>query len=288
MKAFDKFSEDFEKIILTSNFSDLSREQLELLEAEGITEDEFHSIKKTLQALESIEEETIAPSDDVKSKLLDLFDEKPQKKGKIISFPFWLTSGISVAALLAIAFFWLKPGADYNQTSTPVAQQITEKEQNEIMNSEESVDNSLDNFSPEESIIQEGEEDEFIKDIPAPEAEALIENDDLPSVSENAAQKTVQMVEEVNFDFNEPQATKEIISNRMVKDEVVEINQIDSEDSGVITKSLGTSTFTTNSALSEITVQANSRVYDEVKIAKKKSYSLAENPSNLNNLVTIY
>lgn len=288
MTRFDKFHEDFEKLLLKSNFEDLSKEELNLLEAEGITEEEFHSIKKTLEALESIQEEPIAPSSNIKSKLMDAFDEKPKRKGLIISFPFWITSGISIAALLAIAFFLLKPGADYNQNSTPVAQQIPEKQQKEIAQTEESFENAFDNASKEEISLPDAQENIVLNDIPAPAAEEILEKADLVVAAEDVPEKALQISEEVDFALKEPIAAKEISSSRMAQAKDLSVIQIDSQNIGAISTLSNTSAFSPNTTLSSVTVQDSRKRTEKVVVTKKKSYSLAENPSDLKNLVTIY
>ncbi len=284
MTRFDKFSEDFEKLLLKSDFGDLSKEELALLEAEGITEEEFHSIKKTLEALESIQEEPIAPSSNIKSKLMDAFDEKPKRKGLIISFPFWITSGISIAALLAIAFFLLKPGADYNQNSTPVAQQIPEKQQKEIAQTEESFENA----SNQEITLSDAQENNVLNDIPAPAAEDILEKADLVVAAEDVPEKALQIREEVDFALKEPIAAKEISSSRMAQAKDLSVIQIDSQNIGAISTLSNTSAFSPNTTLSSVTVQDSRKRTEKVVVTKKKSYSLAENPSDLKNLVTIY
>jgi hypothetical protein len=288
MTRFDKFSEDFEKLLLKSDFGDLSKEELALLEAEGITEEEFHSIKKTLEALESIQEEPIAPSSNIKSKLMDAFDEKPKRKGLIISFPFWITSGISIAALLAIAFFLLKPGADYNPTSTPVAQKIPEKQQKEIGQTEESFENAFDNASKEEISLPDAQENNVLHDIPAPAAEEILEKADLVVAAEDVPEKALQIREEVDFEISEPIAAKEISNSRMAQAEDVSAIRIDSHSINAITTSANSISFSPNSALSSVSVIESSKINKGVVVTKKKSYSLAENPSDLKNLVTIY
>lgn len=143
MNNFDKFSDDFEKLILSKEFNDLSNLELKSLEAEGITEEEFNKIKNTLASLESLEEDSIEPSKDIKAQLMAAFDEPTKKEPRIINWPFWISSGLSIAALFAIAFFVIKPSFFNSDSQQPVAQKIELESKVEDTSSEEMVQPNL-------------------------------------------------------------------------------------------------------------------------------------------------
>jgi hypothetical protein len=152
----------------------------------------------------------------------------------------------------------------------------------------ESIDNAIENSAPEEISIQAVEEKNRIIDIPAPASEVIEKKADSYIISEDAPGTTVQIKEEVDFALRENIATKEISSNRMAQAKDLSAIQIDSQNIGAISTLSNTSAFSPNTTLSSVTVQDSRKRTEKVVVTKKKSYSLAENPSDLKNLVTIY
>jgi hypothetical protein len=181
MSLFKNFSEDFENRILSSKLDELSKEDLQQLEAEGISQKELQDIKATLIALEGLESEEEIPSGSIRESLLAAFDEEPEKRGGIISMPIWITVGISIAALFVIAFMLYGPNQDNVFTKNPVAEKMEVAtpestvifEQNKSILPEESQGNSAisetkESLKEEESSVMEMDmSSESIKEVPA-------------------------------------------------------------------------------------------------------------------------
>lgn len=178
MNNFDKFPDDFEKLILSKEFNDLSNLELKSLEAEGITEEEFNKIKNTLASLESLEEDSIEPSKDIKAQLMAAFDEPTKKEPRIIKWPFWISSGLSIAALFAIAFFVIKPSLFNSDSQQPVAQKIEMEPKVEVTASKELVQSDFN-------------EDEMSNEVNAEEAPNSL-NESSNSIIEESAVMDVQ------------------------------------------------------------------------------------------------
>ena len=258
MRSFDKYSEDFENKILSVDFDKLSFDELKQLEAEGITKEELLEIKSVLLAIKDIENEEIKPKEGLRDTLLLAFDEPKEKHGLIISWPFWISTAASIAALFVLVFYLYKPFENSNENKTVVAQKIESTPKNEMQN-------SIVNNPQEESVSEviKIENSDITEDLPAPsnisETSAKPEKDNYALMESRMADATAGSEENsnaLNFDV-EPTSTQ--------------------------TKSIVTS----NASVSQIDISQISGK-NKVKNKLNTSMSLSELPGAINSLVTVY
>jgi hypothetical protein len=303
MSNFEKFSDDFEKLILSREFKELSEEELRNLKAEGITEDEFNKIKGTLASLQSLEEDKIAPSSTIKSELMAAFDEPQKEEGRIIRWPFWITTGLSVAALLVLGLFVIKPNFMNVDSNTPVAQRVEEsKKEGTDMNpiklnkkKVKVIEDAVAESEPKKEVelsqrndLQEEFRDGDMISIPAPQ-EHMTENSiqsELESLKLPVEANKEQVAKKaVNKDFEES-----VLDNEAPEDSY-EINNMDSPVllNDVVISSQPTSTQNLTNFSSGSNIQATSiNTYKNVQVVLEKSVSLSENSEIFSELVTIY
>jgi hypothetical protein len=118
MESFEKYSQEFEQLILNKEYSLLNKSELQQLDAEGLSEEEYYQIRETLLAIKEMDSEMEFPSENVKNKLLDVFDEGPQKQTRIIVFPMWAKLSLLAAACIALGLFLFNPNSTiYNVTN---------------------------------------------------------------------------------------------------------------------------------------------------------------------------
>jgi hypothetical protein len=127
MDPFDKFQDDFESIIIQKEFKMLTREELKMIDAEGLSEDEYNAIRQTLISLSELDQEASNPSGEIKQNLMDLFDRLPLKEARIIRWPFWTSLGIAAAAMFALLFFVVNQNTEMLNPISQIAQDISSK-----------------------------------------------------------------------------------------------------------------------------------------------------------------
>jgi hypothetical protein len=125
MDPFDKFQDNFESIIIQNEFKMLSQEELNMIDAEGWSEDEYNAIRQTLISLSELDQEASNPSGEIKQNLMDIFDQLPMKEARIIRWPFWTGLGISAAAMFALLFFVVNQNTKILNPTSQIAQDIS-------------------------------------------------------------------------------------------------------------------------------------------------------------------
>jgi len=73
MEPIQKFQEDFEQMILHKEFHQLSAQEINILDAEGLGEEEYNQIRATLISLNDLEEEHDQLNALLKQKLMDVY-----------------------------------------------------------------------------------------------------------------------------------------------------------------------------------------------------------------------
>jgi hypothetical protein len=226
MSSFKNFSDDFETRIISGKLDELSKEELQQLEAEGISHKELQDIKATLIALEELDSEEEIPSVTIKERLLAAFDEEPKKRGRIISMPFWIAAGISIAAVLVIALMLIDPNQGNFISKQPVAQNIEEEkaESSSILDNKviTQVDDTISNspISKTEKSLRE-EESVAIEmgNLTETPMEAASASADLPQLEDlNESSKYVPVITESEKAITKLNSASESVS----KSELVE------------------------------------------------------------------
>jgi hypothetical protein len=136
-------NDGFESWIRSTQFDALNQEQRDQLQREGIDEAAYTEIRSMLLALQDLEPEPVEqPSDAIKTKLLDAFDQAPQKRrnGGLI---FWI-GGLSVAAAAAILmFFYVLPRAEHTSKELAIQQPLIKPGKDAPMEETESQSNTI-------------------------------------------------------------------------------------------------------------------------------------------------
>ena len=127
MKNTLPFPDGFEQWMLEKTWEQLNSEERRLLEDEGIDAIEYASIRSMLMELQQLESEPIAPpSDTLREKLLEAFDQGPQRERKIIPIGVWIGALATAAAALFALFFWVLPGAEKGAPEVAIRQKSPE------------------------------------------------------------------------------------------------------------------------------------------------------------------
>jgi len=161
MKMSEYFSEDFEKLILSKSFSELSPDELNSLEANGISEQEYNNVQQMLKAMSELEEEKFQPSSALRDKLMDSFNNPSKPSGKIISLQTWIISGLSAAAIITLVFFLFKPEFNPEHNNSKLSDQVVnsgKQLENETTLShipDEENESTLNAPSPSGQIVEE-------------------------------------------------------------------------------------------------------------------------------------
>jgi hypothetical protein len=260
MESFEKYSQEFEQLILNKEYSLLNKSELQQLDAEGLSEEEYYQIRETLLAIKEMDSEVEFPSENVKNKLLDVFDEGAQKQARIIVFPMWAKLSLFAAACIALGLFLFNPNSTIYNTTNDVAS-----------NSQSSVneDQVINNSSSESTVV----------------------STDQTPIIDNTSKETNQL--------DEIQSSDESISTNANSDNQVGVSEIPMEDAPTViainntsvsnsqpatltSASIPTSTYKwTNSLESEKTENVDNNV-------TASSVSLADFPNLINQTVTIY
>ncbi|MEZ5173053.1 MAG: hypothetical protein R2850_06020 [Bacteroidia bacterium] len=279
MKMSNQFSDDFEKIILNKSFGELSADELKALEAEGISESEFEAVRNMLKAMAEIEEEQILPAPELKNKLLSAFNEPVKNKGRIIPIQTWIITGLSAAALIALAFFIFKPGLDPAALKPELSQNIVQdsgSENNHNVELTEPVENT-----DQTEIINKS------SDISLPEV--------VQEPSADLVKDESEIVESVNS-AEEPSLTKSEIDNLPEKkrlEEKAAIAESVEPTKMIQAENLSTTSVTTNfystpaATLSSGAIVTGKATTVAVEI-KKSSDSMKDHKDMFATLVTIY
>ena len=260
MESFEKYSQEFEQLILNKEYSLLNKSELQQLDAEGLSEEEYYQIRETLLAIKEMDSEMEFPSENVKNKLLDVFDEGAKKQARIIVFPMWAKLSLLAAACIALGLFLFNPNSTIYNTTNDVAS-----------NSQSSAneDQVIHNTSSENSIV----------------------STDQTPIIDNISEETNQV--------DEIQSGDESISSITNSDNQVGASEIPMEDTptaiansnttvcqtqptSLTTNSIPTTSFKwTNSLESEKSEDVENNVVVQ-------SVSLADFPNVINQTVTIY
>ena len=164
MESFEKYSQEFEQLILNKEYSLLNKSELQQLDAEGLSEEEYYQIRETLLAIKEMDSEMEFPSDNVKNKLLDVFDEGAQKQARIIVFPMWAKLSLLAAACIALGLFLFNPNSTiYNTTNDVASNSQSSTKEHQVINNTSServgVSNDqipiIDNTSKENNQVDE-------------------------------------------------------------------------------------------------------------------------------------
>jgi len=102
------FPDGFEEMIVNKRYHELNAFELKQLSDEHISELEYDQIRNTLLSLGNLEEEMPEPSAGLRDKLLDAFDEKTERKPKVIMFRMWSIAATAAALLIAVLLI-IKP-----------------------------------------------------------------------------------------------------------------------------------------------------------------------------------
>lgn len=164
MESFEKYSQEFEHLILNKEYSLLNKNELQQLDAEGLSEEEYYQIRETLLAIKEMDSEVEFPSEHVKNKLLDVFDEGAQKQARIIVFPMWAKLTLLAAACIALGLFLFNPNSTiYNTTNEVASNSQSSVNENQVINNTSSESNTvskdqtpiIDNTSKETNQVDE-------------------------------------------------------------------------------------------------------------------------------------
>lgn len=121
MKSFEKYSQEFEQFILNKEYSLLNKSELQQFDAEGLSEEEYYQIRETLLAIKEMDAEMEFPSENVKNKLLDVFDEGSLKQARMIIIPMWAKLSLLAAACIALGLFLFNPNSTIYTGTNDVA-----------------------------------------------------------------------------------------------------------------------------------------------------------------------
>jgi hypothetical protein len=144
MESFEKYSQEFEQLILNKNYSMLNKSELQQLDAEGLSEEEYDQIRETLLAIKEMDSEVEFPSENVKNKLLDVFDEGAQKQARIIVFPMWAKLSLIAAACIALGLFLFNPNSTiYNTTNDVASNSQSSANEDQVINNTSSESNTV-------------------------------------------------------------------------------------------------------------------------------------------------
>ena len=164
MESFEKYSQEFEQLILNKEYSLLNKSELQQLDAEGLSEEEYYQIRETLLAIKEMDSEVEFPSEHVKNKLLDVFDEGAQKQDRIIVFPMWAKLTLMAAACIALGLFLFNPNSTiYNTTNEVASNSQSSANEDQVINNTSSESNTvstdqtpiIDNTSKETNQVDE-------------------------------------------------------------------------------------------------------------------------------------
>ena len=144
MESFEKYSQEFEQLILNKEYSLLNKNELQQLDAEGLSEEEYYQIRETLLAIKEMDSEVEFPSEHVKNKLLDVFDEGAQKQARIIVFPMWAKLTLLAAACIALGLFLFNPNSTiYNTTNEVASNSQSSANEDQVINNTSSESNTV-------------------------------------------------------------------------------------------------------------------------------------------------
>jgi hypothetical protein len=260
MESFEKYSQEFEQLILNKEYSLLNKSELQQLDAEGLSEEEYYQIRETLLAIKEMDSEMEFPSENVKNKLLDIFDEGAQKQARIIVFPMWAKLSLLAAACIALGLFLFNPNSTIYKTTNDVASNDqTSANENQVIN----------NTSSESTIV----------------------STDQTPIIDNTSKEATQV--------DEIQSIDESISTITNSDNQVGVSEIPMEDAptaiGITNTSVSNSqpvTLTTSSIPSTTYKWTNSLESEKSEDVENnvvvQSVSLADFPNVINQTVTIY
>lgn len=260
MESFEKYSQEFEQLILNKEYSMLNKSELQQLDAEGLSEEEYYQIRETLLAIKEMDSELEFPSENVKNKLLDVFDEGAQKQDRIIVFPMWAKLTLLAAACIALGLFLFNPNSTiYNITNDVASNSQSSANEDQVIN----------NTSSESTIVS---------------------TDQTPIIN-NTSKETTQV--------DEIQSIDESISTITNSNNQVGVSEISMEDAptaiGITNTSVSNSQpvkLTTSSIPSTTYKWTNSLESEKSEGVENnvvvQSVSLADFPSVINQTVTIY
>ena len=164
MESFEKYSQEFEQLILNKEYSLLNKSELQQLDAEGLSEEEYYQIRETLLAIKEMDSEMEFPSENVKNKLLDVFDEGAKKQARIIVFPMWAKLSLLAAACIALGLFLFNPNSTiYNTTNDVASNSQSSTKEHQVINNTSSENSAvskdqtpnIDNISEENNQVEE-------------------------------------------------------------------------------------------------------------------------------------
>ena len=114
------FEDGFESWMRAKRYDQLNQNELDVLRSEGIDEAAYAEIRGMLLAIDTMEPEPVEKaSDAIKGKLLDAFDQGPQKQNRR-GMIFWI-GGIGLAAAAAVLLFlYVLPGPKQGNTEMAI------------------------------------------------------------------------------------------------------------------------------------------------------------------------
>jgi hypothetical protein len=122
----------------------LNKNELQQLDAEGLSEEEYYQIRETLLAIKEMDSELEFQSEHVKNKLLDVFDEGAQKQARIIVFPMWAKLTLLAAACIALGLFLFNPNSTiYNTTNEVASNSQSSANEDQLINNTSSESNTV-------------------------------------------------------------------------------------------------------------------------------------------------
>ena len=275
MEPIQKFQEDFEQMILHKEFHQLSAQEINILDAEGLGEEEYNQIRATLISLNDLEEEHDQPNALLKQKLMDVFDQGAQSKGRIIRWPLWTGIGLAVAAMFVMGMFIFNPESNRFDVNKQVAQEL-----------------KLNVDSPENPAP------EFIFTPPQMEVETGVTSDsevndvNVSGASEESMSPIEAPKEESTISYAERSAAEDVdIANPVMKAEIrSEVNAtLASSSSTVLSSNTSPTSYKWDSAvISETVLKENGKASKRKKEKSKASFSLADFPQSMDKTVTVY
>lgn len=262
MKNTPSFPDGFEQWILEKSWEQLSADERRVVEAEGIQEAEYAAIRGMLTELQQIgPEEPVSVSEGLRNKLLEAFDEGPQRKGRVVPIGVWI-SALTAAAALIVMFIWILPS---NPTGAPDVAIKQEAAKPSVEQLRAPTNNTNISGNPESTVDEALPTDVDIKAEP-PSLETKNEG----------IQPAPITAKEVNIAVAEDVAEYSATSSMMEQESITRSNFSSTALSATAPVSLNTT---------------KAEDFVNAKVANNKATintSLAANPDLLKALVTIY
>lgn len=295
MRNTPPFPDGFESWMLEKAWHELLPEERLQFESEHIGEREYQQMREMLLQLQQFEDEPVTVSPKLRETLLEAFDAPPASahEGRIIPLRLWI-GALATAAAALVVFLWVLPS---QRNTTPVAQDLYPTSQTAVQAPAGSTtsDTSVPMVQPE------------IASQPAPlapitsELSALELHKDMPETeqkrTESASVENAERADDgmaLKEEQLEKRASAEVTATRNANNDMITTGPVTFSNSN--TNAVPASSYQWPTNLSNNQVGSVSATFEKKKAAKTKAEavskasrtSLAEEPSLLNMLVTVY